>query len=110
MTKIGKHRYLDEILETEEQIQQIKNTIYDVHINIFNIINRVICVEGRKEMPAMLWKKHIPNAIEELSELKNKNSGCAFHDSLDEKIARQIKYLRCLLKILEKLELDFIFI
>ena len=110
MIKTGKHGYLDEIFETEEQFQRIKNTIYDVHINIINVLNRVICVEGKKEMPAMLWKKHIPNMIKELSKLKQQPSTCAYHDALDEKWERQIKDLRYLLKILEKLELDFLFI
>lgn len=48
--------------------------------------------------------------IETLEELIEQPSTCAYHDPLDEKITRQIQDLRYLLKILEKLELDFIFI
>ena len=105
MIKTGKHGYLDEIFESKNQYEQFKETIYDVNIYIVNLLN-----EGKKEMPTMLWKKHIPNMINEISEFKKQPSTCAFHDALDEKITRQIKDLRCLLKILEKLELDFIFI
>jgi hypothetical protein len=109
MIKTGKHGYLDEIFETEEQFQQIKNTIYDVNQYIFTALYRVVSY-GNNTIMSVLWRCGVYDMIKSLEELITQPSQNASHDALDEKMERQIQDLRYLLKILEKLELDFIFI
>ena len=109
MKKTGKHGYLDEIFESKNQYEQFKETIYDVSDKIINTLYRV-AGEDEGTVGRLLWRCGIYDMIKELSKLKQQPSTCAYHDAIDEKIERQIKDLRYLLKILEKLELDFIFI
>lgn len=105
----GKYEFLREIFDNEEEVSKIKTTIYDVNKHIFDALYRVVASNGNIIM-SVLWRCGVYDMIQSLEELIMQPSTNASQDALDEKMERQKQELLYLLKIMEKMDLDFIFI
>ena len=104
----GKYEFLHKIFDNEEQINKIKSTVYDV-TNISDILCTVVDSDNGF-VNNILWRCGLRAMIGDLAMCLREPSLNASHDALNEKMERQKQDLLSLLDIMEKMDLDFIFI